>query len=267
MIKIIFSDMDGTLLTSEGKLPEGFDEIIAELKRRGVIFSPASGRQYFSLLESFPQYKDEFIFLADNGTLVMRNGEEMFSQPMKTDIALEIVRAADKIENILRVYCGKKDAYIKNFQDTPEYRVHLQKYYSHTATTDAWEKIDDVPIKLAFLDVTKNAKKNIYDKLSHFNGEVQVALSSDEWVDIMMPHVSKGSAVQKVQQILGIKPEECAAFGDYLNDCEMLQSVGYGFAMANAYPDLKKFTKFETVSNDERGVLVGIKKLMDEGLI
>ena len=41
MIKIIFSDMDGTLLTSEGKLPDGFDEIIAELKSRGVIFSPA----------------------------------------------------------------------------------------------------------------------------------------------------------------------------------------------------------------------------------
>ena len=55
MIKIIFSDMDGTLLTDENKLPDGFDEMITELKRRGVIFAPASGRQYFSLLRKIFQ--------------------------------------------------------------------------------------------------------------------------------------------------------------------------------------------------------------------
>ena len=267
MIKIIFSDMDGTLLTSEGKLPDGFDEMISKLKSRGVIFSPASGRQYFSLLESFPQYKDDFIFLADGGTLVVRNGKQMFSQPMKKEIALEILKESAQIENIMRVYCGIHNAYIQDFQDVPEYRTQLAKYYTRTGIVKSWEEIDDVLIKMAFFDGTKNAETKIYPKLEKFNGEVQVLLSSNEWVDVMMPHVDKGSAVRKIQQMLGIKPEECAAFGDYLNDCEMLQSVGYGFAMSNAHPDLKKFAKFETVSNDERGVLVGIQKLFDEGLI
>lgn len=267
MIKIIFSDMDGTLLTGENKLPEGFDEMIAELKRRGVIFAPASGRQYFSLLESFPKYEDDFIFLADNGTLTMQHGKELFSQPMKNEIALEMLHESAQIENILRVYCGKKNAYILDFQDTPEYRAQLRKYYTHTGIVKTWEEIDDVPIKVAFFDGTHNADKNIYQKMKKFNGEVQVLLSSDEWVDIMMPHVDKGSAVRKVQQILNITPEECAAFGDYLNDYEMLKSVGYSFAMANAHPDLKKIAKFETVSNDEYGVLVGIKKLIETGLI
>ena len=267
MIKIIFCDMDGTLLTSENKLPDGFDEVIAELKSRNVIFAPASGRQYFALLESFPQYENDFIFLADNGTLVMRDGKEMFSQPMKNEITLEMLHEADKIENIMRVYCGKKNAYIRDFQDVPAYRAQLRKYYTHTGTVKNWEDIDDVPIKIAFFDGNHNAKEKIFDKLVKFNGEVQVVLSSDEWVDIMMPNVDKGSAVRKVQQMLDIKPDECAAFGDYLNDTEMLKSVGYSFAMANAYPELKKFAKFETLSNDEGGVLVGIKKLIDEGLI
>ena len=267
MIKIIFCDMDGTLLTSEGKLPDGFHEVIAELKKRGVIFAPASGRQYFALLESFPQYENDFIFLADNGTLTMRHGKEMFSQPMKKEITLEMLHEAGKIENIMRVYCGKKNAYIQDFQDVPENRAQLRKYYTHTGTVKNWEDVDDVPIKIAFFDGTHHAKENIFDKLVKFNGEVQVLLSSDEWVDIMMPHVDKGSAVRKVQQMLDIKPDECAAFGDYLNDLAMLKSVGYSFAMANAYPELKKFAKFETVSNDEGGVLVAIKKLINEGLI
>lgn len=52
MIKIIFSDMDGTLLDEHGNVPEGFDEIAEELQKRGVMFAPASGRQYYSLEDS-----------------------------------------------------------------------------------------------------------------------------------------------------------------------------------------------------------------------
>jgi len=55
--------MDGTLLDENGKIAEGFDEVVAELKKRNVLFAPASGRQYFSLVKSFEKYKDEFIFL------------------------------------------------------------------------------------------------------------------------------------------------------------------------------------------------------------
>ena len=79
MIRYIFCDMDGTLLTDDNRLPEGFDAMMAELRRRGVTFCPASGRQYFSLLDTFPAYKDSFIFFAENGTNVIRQGEEIYS--------------------------------------------------------------------------------------------------------------------------------------------------------------------------------------------
>lgn len=64
MIKVIFSDMDGTLLDESGKLPAEFDEVAAELERRSVLFAPASGRQYYSLIESFPKYVNCFLFFA-----------------------------------------------------------------------------------------------------------------------------------------------------------------------------------------------------------
>ena len=83
----------------------------------------------------------------------------------------------------------------------------------------------------------------------------------------MSPNINKGVAVKNIQRVMNFKPEECAAFGDYLNDREMIQAVGYGFAMANAHPDLKKIAAFETVSNDEAGVLVGIRKLISDGLM
>ena len=267
MIKLIFSDMDGTLLTSENKLPAGFDETMAELKRRGVIFCPASGRQYFSLLKSFEKYADEFLFLAENGTLVMHREIEIFSCPIDRKAVDRILEVTEPLKNILRVWCGKKDAYIRKEHDTPAFQAELGKYYTHNAVVDSFEEIDDTPIKVAMFDVTGNADKNIYNYLGEFYENLQVVLSSDYWVDLMTKGINKGEAVRNVQRILNVKPEECAAFGDYMNDFEMIQSVGYGFAMANAHPELKKVAKFETVSNDEFGVLVGIKKLMAEGLI
>ena len=267
MIKLIFSDMDGTLLTSENKLPAGFDETMAELKRRGVIFCPASGRQYFSLLKSFEKYADEFLFLAENGTLVMHREIEIFSCPIDRKAVDRILEVTEPLKNILRVWCGKKDAYIRKEHDTPAFQAELGKYYTHNAVVDSFEEIDDTPIKVAMFDVTGNAEKNIYNYLGEFYENLQVVLSSDYWVDLMTKGINKGEAVRNAQRILNVKPEECAAFGDYMNDYEMIQAVGYGFAMANAHPELKKVAKFETVSNDEFGVLVGIKKLMAEGLI
>ncbi len=267
MIKIIFSDMDGTLLTSDNKLPDGFDEMMTLLKQRGVIFAPASGRQYFSLKRSFKEYRDEFLFLAENGTLVMYKGQEIFSQPLGFDAARKVLAASDGFENILRVYCGKKDAYILREQDTPEFYAELEKYYTHNDITDNFYTLDDIPLKIALFDPNARAKENIFDKLAEFRDTLQVVLSSDYWVDIMDPNISKGIAVENVQRVMNFKPEECAAFGDYLNDFEMLQAVGYGFAMSNAHPDVKKVARFETVSNDEGGVLVGIRRLIAEGLI
>ena len=78
---------------------------------------------------------------------------------------------------------------------------------------------------------------------------------------------NKGVAVREVQKRFGIRPEECAAFGDYMNDAEMMEAVSYSFAMGNAYPAIKKLARFETGTNAEQGVLMGIERLMKEGLI
>jgi len=267
MIKIIFSDMDGTLLTSKNELPDDFEEIISMLKSRGVIFSPASGRQYFSLLKTFSKYADDFLFLGDNGTLVMQGGKEVFSIPVEKSAVEKVLQVTDSFKNILRVWCGKKNAYILNYQNTPEYKVELEKYYTRTVAVENWNEIDDTPIKVAFFDGTGHSTENIYNHLAEFYDSQQVVLSSDYWVDVSAPNASKGAAVKKIQQIFNFKPEECAAFGDFMNDYEMLQAVGYSFAMENAYPEIKKVAKFETSSNDDFGVIAGIKKLIADGLI
>ncbi len=82
----------------------------------------------------------------------------------------------------------------------------------------------------------------------------------EHWVDVMKPGVTKGGAMRGVQKKLGITPEECMAFGDYLNDCELLQSVGESYAMENAHPRLKEMARHIAPSNDEDGVMRVIRR-------
>ena len=268
LIKIIFSDMDGTLLDDNSRLPAGFDEMMSELKTRGVIFAPASGRQYFSLLRSFGKYTDEFLFVAENGTLVMHNRREIFSKAMKQSEVLEILSTKFDADDVFRVYCGKKNAYFLEEQLKPENLAELEKYFTQNITVKTFDDVDDAPLKMSFFDANATVAETVYPILKEkFGRDLQVVLSSDYWVDVMAPGINKGVAIENVQRLLKIKREECAAFGDYLNDAEMMKAVGHGFAMANAHPDLKKLTRYETLSNNEAGVLVGIRRLIDEGLL
>ena len=253
MVRLILTDMDGTLLDSQSRLPKGFDAMVATLKERGVMFGAASGRQYYSLIESFAAYKDEFLFVAENGTNVRYRGEQVFSCPMDRDVALEIlnkVYAADP--GIFCVYCGLEDAYVLRNQYTGPNIDEMAKYYTC--------------IKVALYDVTAHSKDRIEPLVKGYRGPQQVTLSSDYWLDIMNKDINKGVAVRAVEKKFHLRPDEVAVFGDYLNDLEMMSAAKYSFAMANAHPDIKKAANYETASNDEAGVLKGIQWLIDEGL-
>lgn len=265
MIKLIMSDMDGTLLDENGQLPPGFDAMIAKLKERGVIFAPASGRQYYSLAESFAPYVDDFIFIAENGTLVRYRDEELFVSIMERQIVYDIFAAVPQ-DDIFKVFCGRRDGYALKSQQRPELIRELRKYYTRARWVDDFHEVADDPIKVSLFDAEGQAGTKIYPLVKQFDNRLLVVQSSDNWVDLVSPGMNKGFAVKKIQQRLNITPDECAAFGDYLNDVEMMGAVTYGFAVANAHPDLKKAAHYQTASNAEYGVLRGIEWLMERGL-
>ncbi|SDG67569.1 hypothetical protein SAMN05216584_10939 [Selenomonas sp. WCT3] len=266
MIKLILSDMDGTLLDEAGQLPAEFDAMMEKLHDRGVMFAPASGRQYYSLVNSFPKYADTFLFVSDNGTMVRQHGEELFSDVIERDRAMEIVNSVNDKPDIYNVFCGKKKVYLLKDKQPEKYMDELMKYFSEIELVDCFEEVDDEPIKISFFTADGDADTKIFPLLKHYESSMQVVLASAYWVDITNLGANKGMAVRKIQERLGLAPEECAAFGDYMNDKEMLESVYYSYAMANAYPAIKDVARFTAKSNAEAGVMVKIQQLLDAGL-
>lgn len=267
MIKVIFSDMDGTLLDESGKLPAGFDEVAAELERRRVLFAPASGRQYYSLIESFPKYVNRFLFLAENGTTVCYKGEHIYESLMEDAVVHEVLAAADGIPHCFSVFCGRAYGYILEKNCDAYFLKNLRKYYRRTMRTPRFSEVQDRAVKLSFFDDEGRAEERIYPKLKPFSDRLQVVLASKEWVDVTNKDASKGTAIAEMQRKFGVTPKECAAFGDYMNDAEMMQAVYYSYAMENAYPAVKKLARFSAPSNAAHGVMQTIETFMKEGLI
>lgn len=77
MIKLIISDMDGTLLNNNDEIHTDFEEILKDLTSRGILFCVASGRQYYNLLDKFREVQEQIVFVAENGTYVVYKGEEL----------------------------------------------------------------------------------------------------------------------------------------------------------------------------------------------
>jgi len=76
MIKLIATDMDGTLLDQNGKLPKGFFEVLEKLEKMNVKFVIASGRPYFTLYENFKPISDELYFICDNGSYIAEKSKQ-----------------------------------------------------------------------------------------------------------------------------------------------------------------------------------------------
>lgn len=267
-IKLIFCDMDGTLLDENSSLPPDFDEVMTEVIRRGAIFAPASGRQYTALTLQMEKYADEFIFISENGTFAARHDKELFASVMDTSEVLRILKEGNRIPGAYPVLCGKRIAYVN--EAFRPYLREMQKYFTQNRIVSDLEATaaTEPLIKIAYCDAEQgDAEHTIYPGLAKLHGPVHVALSSNYWVDIMNPGMNKGFAVKKLQELLQIPPENCAAFGDYLNDLEMLKAVKYSFAMENAHPALFEAANYRAEANTAYGVTKKLRELLDAGRI
>jgi Cof subfamily protein (haloacid dehalogenase superfamily) len=252
-IKLIATDMDGTLLNSKHELSESFLPIFRQLKDRGIIFVAASGRQYYNLLKTLDEVKDEVIFAAENGSYVVFQDQEIHVQAIDSRIVGELIKKARNIKGTYPIICGKKKAYVES--DAPEFIAHLKLYFErYEIVQDLLEVQDDQFLKFTLCDLA-GSEANSYPHFKDFAGDLQVKVSGPIWLDISHKLANKGVAMEILQQKFGVSFDETMIFGDYFNDLEMLQKGYYSYAMANAHPDIRKISRFQAKSNDENGVV------------
>lgn len=254
--------MDGTLLNSDHEVSEQFFELFKRLKEKNILFAVASGRQYYSLMERMEPVKDDLIYIAENGAIVMEGEEQKFIRPMEPEMVKKLISAVKQLDNKYLVLCGRKQAYIES--TAPEFMKPFLKHYEKYQVVDDLQKVeDDVFLKVTICDLS-GAEENSLPHVKHFEKDLQVKLSGKIWIDFNAKDAQKGNALMAVQQQHGITKEETMAFGDYLNDLELFEHAGIGYAVENAHPDVKKAAEFTTKSNDENGVEAVLQEMLSQ---
>jgi Cof subfamily protein (haloacid dehalogenase superfamily) len=261
-IKFIAADMDGTLLDENGKLDPSFFNLYQELKEKDIMFAAASGRQYYSLIETFVPIKDDMMFIAENGTLVMHKGEELYTCTIDGSAVKEIIQQVRFIQGAHLVLCGKKSAYIET-QDSQALE-EIQKYYHRCESVDDLLLVEDEFIKVAVCHFD-GTEHSVFPSLNVAFGDThKVVVSGRIWLDIMNVVASKGAAIERLQGTLGFSREETMCFGDYFNDVEMLEASGHSYAVENAHEEIKKLARFRAPSNRDKGVFTVIREYLDQ---
>ena len=261
-IRLVVSDMDGTLLNSKSEISPRFFEAQKALEALGVEFVAASGRQYNSIYDKLQHVQDRVTIVAENGGYVKRGEKELDAEFISRAVVLKTLPLLRSIDGAHIVVCAKDNAYIES--KSSKFEGVLSEYYSSYQVV---EDLDDLKhnqvFKIAIYHFG-NAEKDLYPNLSSLEKELQVKVSGSNWVDISGLLVNKGRAIRMLQAMHGLTKNETMVFGDFNNDLEMLQEAEYSYAMANAHPNVKRIANFSTTSNDDFGVERVLEELIRE---
>ncbi|MHA7056712.1 HAD family hydrolase [Aquimarina sp. M1] len=260
-IKLVATDMDGTLLNSRGEVSQSFFYLFEELKELGVTFVAASGRQYYSIIHKLDAIKNDMIVIAENGALTMHKDEELQTTEIDRKTYLELLQLTKDLQGSQVILCGRKKAYIQDYGK--EFENMLKEFYGrYEIVKDLSQVLDDQYLKIAICN-EKGSEKYLYPALKHLENRIKVKVSGKVWLDLSHNNANKGYALQNLQKNLDISTEETMVFGDYNNDLEMMSQARYSFAMQNAHPNVKAVANYSTKSNDENGVEYILTKMIE----
>ena len=263
MIKFIATDLDGTLLDGEGALPSEIFPLVACLSECGILFAPASGRQYANLKKLFFPVWEKLLFICENGALVRRGEETLYLDPIPVSLIKGTLDAVRQTEGLYPILCGADNAYI---EDTDEpFRTRAREPYSNCLEVDNLDEvIEREPVCKISVYNTLSAREQGMKILPPRLCGLNIILSGEHWCDVSSVTADKGTAIKEIQRRFRLSPDECMAFGDHMNDVGMLKACTHSRAVENAYPPVREISAAVVPSNAEHGVLKTIAALLKE---
>lgn len=258
MIKLVASDLDGTLLLNGAqKLPEEVFPLIRELKKEGILFVAASGRQYANMKRLFEPVLEDMAFICENGALAFWNDELLYEAAFEENLAREITETLYAKEGSEFSYSTRDFYYM--MPKTEHYRsLMIDVVKNHCKIVKSFEEMKEPCVKIAVYERGGVTEESIRFWREKFGDRCTVVTSGFDWVDFIPFGTNKARGIRKFQEILNAAPGECVGFGDEYNDIEMLKSVTYGFAMSHAKPGVKTVAAYEAPA-----VLPVLRKIID----
>ena len=263
MIKLIAIDMDGTLLDSNNRLPNGFLDLVAKLSDQGVTTVIATGRQYYNVIKFVEPILDKMWIASENGAMINKGSELVHVYAMDKELLAPAIEDIKTIPEAHYIECTEQGAFVDCCP--PHVEAEIRTIYERLLSSDdAYEHSKHLDICKVAINAPDAASMTM-PVVKKYEKDFNVVLSGLHWVDLMTKGVDKGDAISYIQKYLGVSKEETICFGDYPNDLGLFRVSGESYAMANAHPDVKAVSTHFAPSNNEGGVQVILEQLYNEG--
>lgn len=261
--RIIYSDIDGTLLNSSHHISPDTREKILELDRKGIPFILVSARMPDAVEVVRKELGNRRPIICYGGGLILdENGQTIYSRRMELDLAVEIRDIVKK--QYPGICCNTYGGNLWVVDNDQEPRViQEEEIVSGKSLAGNIEEIfgkEGGIHKFLFMGEPEDIRK-AESFLQKRYEQLSVISSKEDYLEVMDKAVNKAEGVRILCSYYGIPLEEAAAFGDGENDIGMLKAVKYGFAMGNAEEYVKGQAAFVAPTNDEEGILKVIKGL------
>lgn len=278
-LKLIATDMDGTLLTDEDKSFDRqlFDQLLSQMDRLGIMFVVASGNQY----QKLRQYMDGFhgrgiSYIAENGAYIADDEGDILLSGFNPETVGEIVAVLADFPHIGYLISGHQGSYLPRERAEPitalmrehldflgaefprdlNYVSFINQFYPGVQVVDSLEDIgQDLVVKFALQTRRRDLDVVLEQLVDRLPKQAVPVASGFGAIDLVSRGVNKGSALKWFGQQRGIDPADMLAFGDNSNDLEMLQLVGEGVAVDNAIPAVKAAAQTVIGTNHDGAVL------------
>lgn len=285
MIKLLVSDLDGTLLNEDHEVSEKVKQAVYDLRKAGISFMPASGRDYPMLMKVMKMLDIKPKCICLNGAECYDNDGSLIEEyPLELEQLKQVLAIADELNIDVDFYTengrynyGPEELFpsilIARFQALFHGRTKQQildfiednQLIENTICEEDINVILSQKIMKIEVYASNLAQRNLaFSKLKHVKGIVAVG-SHDTNLEVTHEKATKGSMVEMVCKHYGYSEEEVVVIGDGFNDASMFQKFTNSFAMGQASADLKKFASYETSTNKEDGVAEVIYKILNNG--
>lgn len=261
-IKMIATDMDGTLLDERGQLDrERLTGILDALDQRQIRFVVATGNEIARMQLLMGDLLERVSLVAANGARIFEGGQLIQSSYWQPELVLEVLDHFSGSERDLHlVVTSDKGSFALEGTGFPiAEKVMTQEmaqyfYKRMNFVRDLSLAQTDIVLKMSLV-VAEEEAAALTDQINRdFPGRLSAVTSGYGAIDIIQAGVHKAWGLEQLMERWQIGPGEIMAFGDSANDAEMLELAGHSYAMDNAEEDLKRLAKRLAPSNGEAGV-------------
>lgn len=271
MIKLIASDLDGTMFEKGNVIPETNLKAIKDINNSDINFTICTGKTY-SLFKNICEDIGTGYGIFGNGNQIinLKTGEEIYRKLLKNEDVLFCINTAKKLKLHVHLYTNKeviteKLLYmdLRNFELTKNDKNIDLEFKIVTDIQEYVEKENPEILKLVIsaekdlaslkkeFAKNKNLQVNLIRKVDKYRDEI--IGKEYEYLDIMPAGINKEQALEVLENYLKIDKSEVLAIGDNLNDLEMIKDSGVGIAVANAYDEVKEVANYTTTTTAQNG--------------